>query len=436
MRTHLLAPALVALILACNGGSGDTTEASTGGTDDPTATGDVPTTGSDVPTTGGPLCGNAMIDGGEDCDGAELGGMACADVDPAKPNGALACAANCKFDSDGCAAAGGAFIALNEVTSLGADVGPYAGLGDAIELYNPGDAALDLSGWQLSDDPALPVDKTYVFPPGTMLAPAEYLVLTEYDDMTMLGDFPFGLSSSNEETLTLADADGAQIDQVIFSGADASISYCRLPDGTGAWQTCDSTLGGANIAASMVCGNGTREGTEPCEGDDLGDATCASLGYAGGTLACTAGCAFETGMCMSASDVILNELESTEDQIEIFNSGDMPVDISGWILTDDPGGDTYDPAMDPEKLVFPAMSTLPANTYLVVPKGDLPGQHPFGLGAGGDTVTLLKDDLTFVDQVSYGAQLASVSYCRFPDGPGNPWVADCVPTFGAPNMKP
>jgi hypothetical protein len=436
MRTHLLAPALVALILACSGASSDSTDPSTGGTDDPTATGDVPTTGSDVPTTGGPLCGNAMIDGGEDCDGAELGGMACADVDPATPNGALACAANCKFDSSGCAAAGGAFIALNEVTSLGADVGPFAGLGDAIELYNPGDAAIDLSGWQMSDAPALPVDKTYVFPPGTTLAPGEYLVLTAYDDVALTGDFPFGLSSSNEETLTLADADGAQVDQVIFSGADATLSYCRLPDGTGAWQLCDSTLGGANIAASMICGNGTREGTEPCEGADLGGATCETLGYAGGALSCTATCTFETGMCTSPSAVILNELESTDDQIEVFNSSDMPVDISGWILTDDPGGDTYDPALDLEKLVFPPMSTLPANTYLVVPKGDLPGQHPFGLSASGDTVTLLQADLTFVDQVTYGAQLASVSYCRIPDGPGNPWVADCVPTFGAPNTKP
>ncbi len=428
---HYLAAPVLALVFACSGASDDTTsDSSTGGTGDTPSTGDLPTTG------GGPLCGNAMVDDGEDCDGTELGGKACVDVDPAKPNGSLVCAGNCSFDNSGCMAAGGSFIALNEVTSLGADVGPYAGLGDAIELYNPGNGAIDLSGWMLSDDPAFPPEKTYVFPDGSTLAPAEFLVLTEYDDLAMTGNFPFGLSSSNEETVTLADKDGAQVDQVIFAGAAASVAYCRLPDGNGAWQMCDSTLGGANIAASMVCGNGTREGSEQCEGADLGGADCISLGYSGGELGCTASCTHETGQCTSASPVILNELESTEDQIEVFNSGDMPVDVSGWILTDEPAGPGYDPNADTEKLVFPPMSTLPAGTYLIVAKGDAPGQHPFGLGAGGDTITLLQADLTFVDQVTYGAQLAAVSYCRIPDGPGNPWVADCIPTFGAANNKP
>ena len=77
-----------------------------------------------------------------------------------------------------------------------------------------------------------------------------------------------------------------------------------------------------------------------------------------------------------------------------------------------------------------------SDLYLVVPKGDLPGQHPFGLSSGGETVSLLMPDLTLVDQVTFGPELAAVSYCRIPDGPGNPWAADCVPTFGGPNMKP
>lgn len=431
MHSRLL-PALLTALLACNGG-GDTTDT----TDTEPATGTAPTTGTDAPTTGGgPLCGNAMVDDGEDCDGTDLGGKACGDVDPALPLGALACAADCTFDASGCMASGGEFVALNEVTSQGATTGPYAGLGDAIELYNPGAAAVDISGWKLSDDPTFLPEKTYVFPPGTTIAPAAFLVLVTYDDVTMMGDFPFGLSSSNEETLTLATADDTQVDQVIFAGGLAEISYCRLPDGTGAWQQCDSSLGGANLAASMTCGNGTREGSEPCEGDDLDGATCQDLGFTGGTLACTAFCAFDPGLCTSGSDVVLNEIESTDDHIEIFNSGAVDVDISGWILTDDPAGPTYDPIMDPEKLLFGAGSILAAGDYLDVAKGDLPGQHPFGLGADGDTVTLLRDDLTLVDQITYGDEQAAVSFCRIPDGPGNPWLPDCIPTLGATNMHP
>lgn len=435
MRSLPLVP-LFALLLACGDSGSSTTDTAT---ETPGTGGDTPAgTDTDVPpTTGGELCGNTMIDGNEDCDGSELGGTACADVDPGKPNGALVCAANCKFDTSGCAAAGAAFVALNEVTSRGADVGPYAGLGDAVELYNPGPGAVDISGWKLSDDATFPTDKTYEFPPGTTIAAAEYKVLVARDAVTMLGDFPFGISDNNEEVITLADANGDQVDQVIFSGVAAAIAYCRLPDGTGAWQMCDSTLGGANIAASMICGNNTVEGNEDCEGSDVAGATCQQLGYTGGTLACNLGCEYDVGGCTQAVTVILNELESEEDKIEIFNHGDEDVDISGWILTDeaDPG-ETYEPGADNDKLVFPPDSILPANTYLVVARGDLPGQHPFGLGSDGDTVSLFQPDLTIVDSAEYPAELASISYCRFPDGPGNTWVADCIPTFGGPNQKP
>lgn len=37
--------------------------------------------------------------------------------------------------------------------------------------------------------------------------------------------------------------------------------------------------------------------TETCDGPDLGGASCASLGYAGGALACRAGCAFDARAC-------------------------------------------------------------------------------------------------------------------------------------------
>ncbi|MBL9104991.1 MAG: lamin tail domain-containing protein [Myxococcales bacterium] len=438
MHRLILRPSalLLAALLACSG-AGDTTSDADTTAATSNATGDADTT-ADAPTTGGgPDCGNGTIDDGEDCDGTDLGGKACGDLDPATPLGTLACSGACTYDTDLCMAAGGSFVALNEVASQGADAGPFAGLGDAIELYNPGAGAVDMSGWKLSDDPAFPDDKTYVFPAGASLAPGAFQVLVTYDDVAMTGDFPFGLSSSAMETLTLADAGGATVDQLIFLGADATISYCRLPDGEGAWQQCDSSLGGANVAATMICGDGTLQGDEACEGGDLGGAACTDLGFTGGALACVeGGCTFDTSMCTSDSAVALNELESTDDHVEIFNSGGAAVDISGWILTDEYKGPDYDPTMDDQKLEFPAGSTLGAGVYLDVAKGTLPGQHPFGLGADGDTVTLLTPELTLVDQVTYGNQQAAVSYCRIPDGPGTPWLADCIPTFGLTNMHP
>ena len=94
-----------------------------------------------------------------------------------------------------------------------------------------------------------------------------------------------------------------------------------------------------------------------------------------------------------------------------------------------------DPDADLEKLVFPANSTIAAKEYLVLAKGDLPGQHPFGLGDVGDAVTLLDATLKPISHVTYGPMQAALSYCRLPDGTGD-WTVDCIPTFGAANQAP
>ena len=433
---------LISLLLtfpACSGAGGLGSGDDDGGASAAGTTGERPTTGDPTANpTGADNCGNNAIDDGEPCDGTNLNDKQCSDLDAAYVGGVLACAADCgSFDASNCEIdPGAALVVLNELTSKGATEGPV--IGDAIEIYNAGGAAADLSGWQLSDDPTLPADKTYVFPPGSTLAPGEYRVLGEYDDVAMTGDFPFGISSSNEETLTLADAGGVARDTVVVLGSDAVVSYCRLPDGTGAWQTCSATFGAANAAPTSVCGDGTIEGDEACEGADVGDQTCESLGlgFTGGSLACTATCALDTSMCTTGSTVVLNELESTDDAIEVFNSGDQAVDLSGWILTDDVIDQNYDPRADPEKLAFPAQTNLGPGAYLVVAKGAEPNQHPFGLGTDGDTVSLLQPNLMVVDQVAYGPDEAISSYCRLPDGPGGEWTANCTPTPGATNQGP
>jgi hypothetical protein len=48
------------------------------------------------------------------------------------------------------------------------------------------------------------------------------------------------------------------------------------------------------------CGNGTRDGGEPCEGSDLGGATCQTLGFLTGSLACTSWCTHDTSGCTAS----------------------------------------------------------------------------------------------------------------------------------------
>lgn len=51
--------------------------------------------------------------------------------------------------------------------------------------------------------------------------------------------------------------------------------------------------------ASSVCGNGILETGEQCDGSALAGQTCASRGYASGTLTCNSNCTFNTSGCSS-----------------------------------------------------------------------------------------------------------------------------------------
>src|SRR4030042_4371548 len=67
-------------------------------------------------------------------------------------------------------------------------------------------------------------------------------------------------------------------------------------------------LSGVSYAASVnvsadvqgLCGNGVINSGEQCDGSDLGDQTCVSRGYYGGTLSCQPNCTFNTSQCTSA----------------------------------------------------------------------------------------------------------------------------------------
>ena len=105
-----------------------------------------------------------------------------------------------------------------------------------VELFNPGPAGADLSGWSLWDRVAL----RHTFPPGTALAPLERLVIFG-------GGRPAGipglvavastgaLSLNNAgDTILLKDPGGRLAEEVVFSReADQDQSLIRFPEGSG-----------------------------------------------------------------------------------------------------------------------------------------------------------------------------------------------------------
>lgn len=101
---------------------------------------------------------------------------------------------------------------------------------DWFELYNPGTAPIDISGWTASDDGG-----TFTFPKGSTI-PAGGHLLVWADDEVKEGPLhaPFTLSSGGDG-VTLSDSQGELVDELSwFSPVErkADVSYGRSPDGS------------------------------------------------------------------------------------------------------------------------------------------------------------------------------------------------------------
>lgn len=147
--------------------------------------------------------------------------------------------------ADGGAAEGGAdsaappgALVLNEALSS-SDV-----ISEFIEIYNGTDAALDLSGWSISDGYALGATP-FPFPSGTVVPAGSFLIVWADDgEGTEEGlHAPFKLNKSGE-IVTLLDASAVIYEEVSLPAMQAEQSFSRLPDG-GAWAIIDGYSPGA-----------------------------------------------------------------------------------------------------------------------------------------------------------------------------------------------
>jgi methionine-rich copper-binding protein CopC len=114
---------------------------------------------------------------------------------------------------------------------------------DSIELYNNSSAALNLGGWQLTDDNKLDPDKMFIIPDGTTLAAGGYQLFTEDDFANRFKLSEFG------EQVSLWTPDGQLVDLLKFGVNENGISLNRhmTSDGrTLLWPASASTLGAPN----------------------------------------------------------------------------------------------------------------------------------------------------------------------------------------------
>ncbi|HJO53393.1 MAG TPA: lamin tail domain-containing protein, partial [Verrucomicrobiota bacterium] len=208
---------------------------------------------------------------------------------------------------------------------------------DWFELYNPEAKPVDIGGMTLTDDPTAVGRGKFTIPDRTYI-PAQGWVRWLADGTAEAGHVNFSLRGQGE-LLRLYGRQRSAIDEVeIFNQADG-ISRGRLPDGA---ETLNDfpltpTPGGSNY--------------------------------------------------LPIASVVINEVLShtdapLEDAIELHNSSESPVDISGWLL-----GDALDPAT---QFTMPLGTVLAAGGYTVIYEGDFNrGGAGFSLNsAHGDTVYL------------------------------------------------
>jgi hypothetical protein len=218
-------------------------------------------------------------------------------------------------------------VVINEVVSNAGEMNPR---GDAIELWNPTAAPINIGGWYLSDSAADLLK--YRILAGTLLLPGEHIVFDEsHFNPVDGGDRAFALSATDGDDVWLSVANEAGqvtaiVDDVHFGPSVAGESFGRLPESPGRlFPMNPSSLGEANTAARVgpvVISEVHYHPAAP--GDDV---------------------------LIIEPELDVNDLEF----VEIFNTTLQTVDLSQWRLE---GGVDFD---------FPAETLLAAgDTILVV----------------------------------------------------------------------
>lgn len=291
-------------------------------------------------------------------------------------------------------------VALSEImiSNKGSVPDNLGGYPDYIELHNGSTERADISGYGLSD--SLLEGAKYVFPAGTVLEPDAYVVVwcggEAEDDMHA----PFKLSAGEEAVLF--DASGRPLDTAVLNSVDSGMVLRREGE---VWTQAKPCPGYPKTEEGMAEYEASLKETE-----DIG--------------------LYINEFMASNATTICDSFGSYSDWIELYNSTDTDMDISGFGISDN--------LSQPMKYRFPDGTTIAAKGYLVVfcsgnegmQNGEL--HAPFGLRSYGEDVVIANRAGRIIDSYSFKNQETDVSMARIPDGAGE-FQSNSQPSPGYPN---
>ena len=379
-------------------------------------------------------------------------------------------------------------IAFNELHSTGNP--------DWIELYNYGNADVNLEGWKVFDSPL----NMYTLPSGHIVKPGNFIIL-HCDDQGVGLNMPFKLSSLGE-SLTIQRPDGKVMDQVAFPAMDNGETYARFPDGQGVWQitgfaTKNETNGDRPVSSFKsysytpeipMVGNDIEFTLEISEAANVSkvELVYAVDNGANETLTMTTSDNINYSAIVPAlssdgelyyyfkltdtgsQEVLLPDDALTDPYDMTITSGDVPNLVINEILASnvanlaDPDGvDEYDDwieiynagstPVDMGRFYFsdsedpfddripgddPGKTTIQPGGYLLFwadSDTEQGSNHlKFRLSINGEVLSLYYKDGRLIDSHTFGIQTSDVSEGRSPDG-ADTWIKFNSPTPGASN---
>ena len=291
-------------------------------------------------------------------------------------------------------------IALSEImiSNKGSVPDNLGGYPDYIELHNGSTEKADISGYGLSD--SLLEGAKYVFPAGTVLEPDAYVVVWCGGEAEDGMHAPFKLSAGEEAVLF--DASGRPLDTAVLNSVDSGMVLRREGE---VWTQAKPCPGYPKTEEGMAEYEASLKETE-----DIG--------------------LYINEFMASNATTICDSFGSYSDWIELYNSTDTDMDISGFGISDN--------LSQPMKYRFPDGTTIAAKGYLVVfcsgnegmQNGEL--HAPFGLRSYGEDVVIANRAGRIIDSYSFKNQETDVSMARIPDGAGE-FQSNSQPSPGYPN---